>query len=312
MRNSLILDKIKTFYSARMKFSKKQPKVIVIGSCSIDKVVQTSKLPGSGEFVVAEKSAHYLGGKGANQAVGMARLGASVYFIGCRGMDPAGQQIMRNLVIEDVNVGFVAETDQESTGSTFITRTDHEYSVVVIPAANKCLTTQNIDAAEKHIRECDMVLLQLEVSDEILKHSVIKAKSFNKIVGLYASPARKIDQSVIDAVDFIVAKSSELSEMFEDENHEDILKKYFNKLFVRDETNSAVFFDGTEMIYQREENDMLNYQIGMGDGFTCGFAFALAHGNKLSECVKLGNKVAAKVSRKAGAQTGLPKLSEII
>lgn len=312
MKNNLILSQIKNRISNTMKLSKKQPKVIVIGSCSIDKVVQTSKLPVAGEYVIAERFAYYLGGKGANQAVGMSRLGASVYFIGCRGMDPAGQQILRNLVSEDVNVGFLAETDQESTGSTFITRTDDEYYVVVIPGANKCLSTQNIDLAEKHIKECDMVLLQLEVSDEILKHSVIKAKSYNKIVGLYTSPARKIDQSVIDAVDFIIARRSELSEIFADENHEDVLKKYFNKLFVRDDSNSTVFFDGTEMVYQKEENDVLNYQIGMGGGFTCGFALALSHGNTLSDCVKLGNKVASKVSQKEGAQIGLPKLSEII
>jgi ribokinase len=295
-----------------MKFAKSQPKIVVIGSCSIDQMVTTNKLPASNEFVTAKSSEHFFGGKGANQAVGMARLGAYVYFVGCIGMDPAGQQIMRNLVNEEVNVGFVAETDLESTGSAFVTKAENDYSVVVIPAANSCLTTQNIDAADKHIKECDLVLLQLEISDKVLKHAVLKAKLNGKMVGLYASPGKKINQIIIDQSDFIIAKSNELSLIFDDENLESILKKYFNKLFVRDETNSTVYYNGTEMKYQREENENMTYKIGMGDGFTCGFAYALINGNDLEECVQLGNKVSAKVSLKNGAQTGLPKLSDLL
>lgn len=295
-----------------MNFSKSQPKIVVIGSCSIDHFVTTDRLPASHEFVTAQKYEYFFGGKGANQAVGMSRLGAHVYFIGCVGMDPAGQQIMRNLVQENVNVGFVAETDQETTGSAFITKTDQDYSVVVIPAANQCLTTQKIDAADKYIRESDMILLQLEISDALLKHAVLKGKLYRKTVGLYASPARKVDQIILDQADFIVAKSNELSLVFGSENLESLLEKYSNKLFVRDETNSTVYQNGTNMKYQREENENMKYQIGMGDGFTCGFAYALAHGNQLEDCVQLGNKVSAEVSLKTGAQTGLPYLKDLL
>ena len=95
-----------------MNFSSEQPRIIVVGSSSIDLVLETEKLPLPNETVLAVKSDSYFGGKGANQSVGTARLGASVYFIGCVGMDPLGQQIMRNLVSENVNVGFVHETDK--------------------------------------------------------------------------------------------------------------------------------------------------------------------------------------------------------
>lgn len=295
-----------------MKFSKSQPKVIIIGSCSIDQMVTTDRLPKPNELVSASKSEYFFGGKGANQAVGMSRLGAQVYFIGCVGMDPAGQQIMRNLVKENVNVGFVSETDIETTGSAFITKTDNDYSVVVIPAANQCLTTQNIDAADKYIRESDMILLQLEISDELLKHAVLKAKRHHKKIILYASPGRKVGQVILDQADFIIARSNELSVLFNSENLESLLKKYSNKLFVRDEANATVYHDKTEMRYQREENATMKYQIGMGDGFTCGFAYAFAHGNDLKECINFGHKVSAKVSLKTGAQTGLPYLKDIL
>jgi len=295
-----------------MNFSTSQPKVIVIGSCSIDQIVTAERLPKPNEFVSAQKSEFFFGGKGANQAVGMSRLGGHVYFIGCVGMDPAGQQIMRNLVQENVNAGFVTETDIETTGSAFITKTENDYSVVFIPAANQCLTAQSIDAADKYIRESDMVLMQLEISEELLKHAVLKAKLHHKTVGIYASPGRKIDQIVLDQTDFIIARSNELPLIFGSENLESILKKYANKLFVRDETNATVYHNGAEMKYQREENETMKYQIGTGDAFTCGFAYAFAQGNDLEDCVNLGNKVSAKVSVKTGAQTGLPYLKDLL
>ena len=90
-----------------MKISSEQPKIIIVGSSSIDLVLNASHHPAPNETVMATKSETFFGGKGANQAVGTARLGASVYFIGSVGMDPYGQQILRNLVDENVNVGFV-------------------------------------------------------------------------------------------------------------------------------------------------------------------------------------------------------------
>ena len=79
-----------------MKVSAEQPKIIVVGSSSIDLVLNTSFHPEPNETVIAQKSETFFGGKGANQAVGTARLGASTFFIGCVGMDPYGQQILRN------------------------------------------------------------------------------------------------------------------------------------------------------------------------------------------------------------------------
>ena len=94
-----------------MNITPEQPKIIVVGSSSIDLVLTTDRLPKPNETVLAQKSENFFGGKGANQAVAAARLGASVYFISCVGMDPLGQQIMRNLVDEGVNVGYVFEAE---------------------------------------------------------------------------------------------------------------------------------------------------------------------------------------------------------
>ncbi|WP_419870075.1 ribokinase [Chryseobacterium sp. CT-SW4] len=295
-----------------MNFSSEQPKIIVVGSSSIDLVLETDKLPAPNETILARTSGNYFGGKGANQAVGTARLGASVYFIGCVGMDPLGQQIMRNLVNEGVNVGFVVETDKDATGTAYVTTSNGNAAIVVIPAANNYLSKEHIDAADKYFHTTDLVLVQLEVPLATVQYAIQKAKKYGKKVGLYASPAMPLCEEILDMVDFIVAKSSELYIIFGEDQREEVLKKYFNKVFVRDDTNSTIYFDGTEMKYFRNDTDSTIHKMGMGDAFTSGFAIALCHGNSIEECVKFGNEVSAKVSLKRGSQTGLPLKSDFI
>lgn len=295
-----------------MNFSSEQPKIIVVGSSSIDLVLETEKLPLPNETVLAVNSDSYFGGKGANQAVGTARLGASVYFVGCVGMDPLGQQIMRNLVGENVNVGFVHETDKESTGTAYVTTCEGNAAIVVVPAANKYLSKSHIDEADRYFHTADLVLVQLEVSMEVVEYTVKKAKKYGKKVGLYASPAMRVSEEIIENVDFIVAKSSELYIIFGEEQREEVLRKYLNKVFVRDDANSTIYFDGTEMKYYRNNNENAVYKMGMGDAFTSGFAIALCHGNSVEECVKFGNEVSSRVSRGKGSQTGLPRISDFL
>ncbi|MCS3531404.1 ribokinase [Chryseobacterium sp. JUb7] len=293
-----------------MNFSSEQPKIIVVGSSSIDLILETEKVPASNETVIAYNSESYFGGKGANQAVGAARLGASVYFVGCVGMDPLGQQIMRNLVSENVNVGFVHETDRETTGTAYVTTSEGNAAIVVVPAANNHLSIEHVEMADKYFHTVDLVLVQLEVPMKVIEYTVRKAKKYGKKVGVYASPAARLSDEIIEMIDFIVAKSSELYIVFGEEQREEILKKYFNKVFVRDDTNSTVYFDGTEMKYYRNSNDKTAYKMGTGDGFTSGFAVALCHGNSIEECVKFGNEVSVRVAAKKGSQTGLPRVSD--
>ncbi len=295
-----------------MNFSSEQPKIIVVGSSSIDLVLETEKVPCGNETVIAHHSERYFGGKGANQAVGTARLGASVYFIGCVGADPLGQQVTKNMVSENVNVDFVFETDREATGTAYVTTSGGSAAIVVVPAANNHLSSEHVEAADQHFHTADLILLQLEVSMDVIEYTVRKAKEYHKKIGLYASPAQKLSDEVLEAVDFIVVKSNELHIVFGEDQREDILKKYFNKLFVRDDINSTVYFDGTEMKYCRNDHDKNAYTMGMGDAFTSGFSIALCHNNDIEECVRFGNQVSSMVSVRKGSQTGLPRVSDFL
>ncbi len=294
-----------------MKFNSEPPKILVIGSSSVDLVLNTDHIPQPNETLIAEKIENFFGGKGANQAVGTARLGASVYFISCVGMDPLGQQVMRNLVDEGINVGFVAESESASTGTAYVTTSEGKNAIVVVPAANYRLKKSHIDQAERLFTTADLILLQLEIPLEIVQYAVQIAKKHKTKIGIYASPAKHLPQEIVENASFIVAKSSELSTVFNNESREEILKKYPNKLFVRDDTNSTTYFNGQEMKYFRNDHDDVSHKMGMGDAFTSGFAVALCHGNKMEDCVKFGNDVSLKVAKNRGSQGGLPYLKDV-
>lgn len=293
-----------------MKFTSNEPRILVIGSSSVDLVLDTHHIPEANETVIAHHSETFFGGKGANQAVGTSRLGASTYFMGAVGMDPYGQQIMRHLVHEKVNVGFVIESEDAPTGTAYVTNAENKNAIVVVPAANYSIKKQDIIDSERVFDHCDLVLLQLEIPMEIIEFVFETAISKGKKIGLYASPGKQISQQMIQNSDFIVVKSSELSLVFGENSKDTILKEHPNKVFIRDHFNSTIYFDGSEMKFYRDESQLIS-KMGMGDAFVSGFSVAMLHDNPINECVKFGNLVASKAAQKRGSQTGLPFLKEL-
>lgn len=294
-----------------MKITSQQPKIIVVGSSSIDLVLTTDRIPKPNETVMADKVENFFGGKGANQAVAASRLGAQVHFIGCVGKDPFGQQIIRNLSEEKINVSYIAQTEDAGTGTAYVTSSEGVNSIVVIPASNSYLKAKDVLAAEKSFAEADLVLIQLEIPMESVEAAVQLASRYGAIVGIYAAPAIKLSAEIVQATTFIVAKSDDLTTIFEEEQREKILKKFPNQLFVRDGSNSTTYYNGSEMKYQRNDHDSILHKMGMGDAFTAGFAVALCHGNSIDDCVKFGNDVSLNVTKNRGSQSGLPYLKDI-
>lgn len=295
-----------------MKVSKEQPKIIVVGSSSVDLVLNTEKYVKPNQTILANKSENFFGGKGANQAVGTARLGASVYFVGCVGMDPLGQQILRNLVEEGVNVGYVAETEDAPTGQAYVMASSGVNTIVVVPAANHCLMPKHIDEVEKHIAQTDVVLLQLEIPLPTVEHTIKLAKKYGKKVGLYAAPAQRLSEEILTKTDFILAKTDDIETIFGESQKEELLKRYPNQLFLRNDDFSTSFFDGEQLQNFPLEMSEVMHKMGIGDAFVSGFTVAVCHGNSVEDAVKFGNKISQKVAEKRGSQTNLPRLEEVL
>ncbi|NAW51318.1 ribokinase [Elizabethkingia argentiflava] len=293
-----------------MKFSSHTPKIVVVGSSSIDLVLTTEHHPFINETVLATQTDLFLGGKGANQAVGTSRLGAQVYLVGCVGRDANGASVLENLEGEGIDVGFVHQNSTQPTGTAYVTYAHGNISIVVVPAANNFITTTDIDKAETIIKEADLVLTQLEIPIAAVNHLFNLCEKSKTRIGLYASPAKFVPAYMIEASTFIVAKSNDLSVIFGEANDDKVLKRLPNKLFIRDGINSTLYFNGEEMKYYRKEPATTAHKMGMGDAFTSGFAIAFCHGNEIRDCVRFGNEVALKVSASRGSQTGLPYLED--
>ena len=293
-----------------MKLSNIKPNIVVVGSSSIDLVLNTSKIPTANNTVLAESLQSFLGGKGANQAIATSRLGAQTYFISRVGMDPFGQQVLRNLNDEAVNVAYVVEDEDEDTGTAYVTASEEGNAITVVPAANYNLSPTDISEAEKYLVAADLILTQLEIPMQTVEFLFKKAETLNKKIGIYAAPASRLSDEIIQYASFIVAKSTDLEIIFGEGNREDIIKHLPNKLFVRDGANSTSYFDGKEMKYFRKNPSTEAHNMGLGDAFTSGFSIALLHGNSIEDCVKFGNDVALKAADYRGSQKGLPYLED--
>lgn len=293
-----------------MKLSNIKPNIVVVGSSSIDLVLNTSKIPTANNTVLAESLQSFLGGKGANQAIATSRLGAQTYFISRVGMDPFGQQVLRNLNDEAVNVAHVVEDEDEDTGTAYVTASNEGNAITVVPAANYNLSPKDISEAEKYLVAADLILTQLEIPMQTVEFLFKKAEILNKKIGIYAAPASRLSEEIIQYASFIVAKSTDLEIIFGEGNREDIIKHLPNKLFVRDGANSTSYFDGKEMKYFRKNPSTEAHNMGLGDAFTSGFSIALLHGNSIEDCVKFGNDVALKAADYRGSQKGLPYLED--
>lgn len=294
-----------------MKLKNTKPQIVVVGSSSIDLVLKTSKIPNANETVLADSLKSFLGGKGANQAIATSRLGAQTYLVSRVGMDPFGQQVLRNLDDEDVNIAYVVEDEDADTGTAYVTASDEGNAITVIPAANYNLSPKDIDAAEKFLMTADLILTQLEIPMKTVEYLFEKAKKLEKKIGIYAAPASRLSDDIVDYASFIVAKSTDLETIFGEGNHDDIIKHLPNKLFVRDGANSTSFFNGSEMKYFRNNPKEEAYTMGLGDAFTSGFSIALLHGNSIEDCVIFGNQVALKAADYRGSQKGLPFLEDL-
>lgn len=293
-----------------MKLSNIKPNIVVVGSSSIDLVLNTSKIPTANNTVLAESLQSFLGGKGANQAIATSRLGAQTYFISRVGMDPFGQQVLRNLNDEAVNIAYVVEDEDEDTGTAYVTASEEGNAITVVPAANYNLSPTDISEAEKYLVAADLILTQLEIPMQTVEFLFKKAEILHKKIGIYAAPASRLSEEIIRYASFIVAKSTDLEIIFGEGNREDIIKHLPNKLFVRDGANSTSYFDGKEMKYFRKNPSTEAHNMGLGDAFTSGFSIALLHGNSIEDCVKFGNDVALKAADYRGSQKGLPYLED--
>ncbi|MGG4404001.1 ribokinase [Paenibacillus amylolyticus] len=286
-------------------------KICVIGSSSMDLVVTSSRRPGAGETVLGDSFKTVPGGKGANQAVAAARLGAEVAMIGRVGDDAFGKDIVENFRANAVNTQNVKPVTHLESGTAHIILAEGDNSIVVVEAANREVTPAYVDEAAEVIRDADIVLIQQEIPEETVVHVSALCAELGTPLLLNPAPARTLPQEVIDNAAYITPNEHEAEILFQGMSPAQALRQYPNKLFITEGSKGVRYFDGTEEIlvptYKVEAVDT----TGAGDTFNAAFAVALAEGKALQESIRFANRAASLSVTKFGAQGGMPTRDEV-
>ncbi|CAM4502428.1 ribokinase [Paenibacillus xylanexedens] len=277
----------------------------------MDLVVTSSRRPGAGETVLGDSFKTVPGGKGANQAVAAARLGAEVAMIGRVGDDAFGKDIVENFRANAVNTQNVKPVTHLESGTAHIILAEGDNSIVVVEAANREVTPAYVDEAAEVIRDADIVLIQQEIPEETVVHVSALCAKFGTPLLLNPAPARTLPQEVIDNAAYITPNEHEAEILFQGMSPAQALRQYPNKLFITEGSKGVRYFDGTEEIlvptYKVEAVDT----TGAGDTFNAAFAVALAEGKALQESIRFANRAASLSVTKFGAQGGMPTRDEV-
>lgn len=287
-------------------------RIVVVGSINMDLVTQAARFVGPGETILGERFLTVPGGKGANQAVAAARLGAEVALVGAVGRDVFGEQLHANLAAEHIDLTHVARLDDSASGTASITVASGENQIIVVPAANARVTSAQVEAAHSLIERADAVLVQMEIPLETVEATVRLGHRLGVPVILNPAPAQPLPTDWLQLARYVTPNQHELAILLGADPGED-----FREL-MRRAPCPVVLTRGGEGAWYREQGEPLHQHgftvdvvdsTGAGDTFNAALAVFLREG--LPNAVRRACAAAALSVGRLGAQTGMPRLHEV-
>jgi ribokinase len=293
-------------------------RIVVVGSFNADLTSYMARMPQPGETVSGDAFTTGPGGKGSNQAVAAARLGAEVTFIGRVGQDVFSTLAFELWEREGINSEYVVRDPELATGvAQIFVDEGGENSIVVVLGANLALTTEDIDVARHAISQSDLLLAQLEIEQDIVRHALEVARGSGLKTILNPAPASPLPPELLELVDILTPIETELNQMHRKpgariaQKARDLLGREDQAVIV---TRGA---DGAQVIRTHDSRAIPAFPVqavdttGAGDAFNGGLALALAEGRSLPEAVTFANAVAALCVTKPGAALSMPTREEV-
>ncbi len=262
-----------------------------------------------------------MGGKGANQAVAAARLGAEVTFIACIGNDAFGTEALEVYVAEGIQTTWIRRVADLPTGTAAIlVDDDAENSIIVVAGANAALQSQDVSAASSTIQQSDAVLCSLETPVEAAVEAFRIARAANRLTVLTPSPAEQVTDELLALCDLCIPNKSEVFRITGQEvlNEADAMRA--TKELCDRGVKRAVLTMGGDGVLLRDELCTTRIPAipveavdttGAGDAFTAALAVALAEGRTLAEAGQRANLVAAISVTRPGTQRAFPNQKEV-
>jgi ribokinase len=287
----------------------------------MDLVTRAPRLPRGGETLIGESFSTIPGGKGANQAVAAARLGAQVSMVGCVGSDAYGQQLRGALLAEGIDCQAVSVVDGSSGVALIVVDDNSQNAIVIVAGANGELTPTVLDRFDAVLQTADVIICQLEVPDATVGHALKRGRELGKTVILNPAPAsRAVPAEWYAYVDYLIPNESEamvLSGLAVDslETAEaaatQLIAAGAGKVIVTLGAQGLMFANGSSFEHFPAPRVKAVDTTAAGDTFVGGFAAALASGKGEVEAIRFGQVAAALSVTRAGAQPSIPTLLEV-
>ncbi len=296
-------------------------RVFVAGSINMDVVATATRHPRIGETVAGNAVHYFPGGKGANQAVAAAKLGASTTLIGRLGKDAFGQQLRTFLGAQGVDLALVKDTAGTHSGTAIITIADADNTIVVVPGANALVSAE--DVAAPVLAKGDVAVSQFEIPQATIGAFFRRARAAGATTILNPAPATMFGKELLDLVDILILNETELGfltgiELRDTDDYERFIEAA--RSLQMDETKTVCVTLGKRgivaLINGRQHVDIGRAvkaidSTGAGDCFVGAVAALLADGQPLSSAFGYANIAAAVCVQRMGAAPSMPTIAEI-
>lgn len=290
-------------------------RVIVFGSINIDLVAKVPRLPIPGETLLGNSFSTVPGGKGANQAVAVARLGIPTTLVGRVGKDNFGQELLQNLEKDHVQIDGVLIDESVNSGVAVIAVDESgENHIIVIPGANGNVNQEDVERLIEQLPTATVLLLQLEIPLSAVQKAAQAAQEFGVKVIFDPAPARTVPSELYPLIDIITPNAVEAGQLvgFEVNNQEtaqkaaaELQQRGVNTVIIKLGAQ-GVFCAAAETFFIPAFSVQAVDTVAAGDAFNGGLAAALALGHSLREAVVWGAAAGAIAATMPGAQSSLP------
>lgn len=297
-------------------------KILVVGSLNIDLVTELHRMPDIGETVMGSRLHYIPGGKGANQACAVGKLGGSVTMLGCIGNDDFGNIQKEELKKSNVDVAKLKVSTSHNTGTALIyINSEGNNSIVVIPGANTECDVDYLKQKDELFRESDIILLQMEIPYDTIYYAIRRAKELKKTVILNPAPApEKIPEEMLNMIDYLTPNETELQKLVNGTSLDlesikeaagSLVEKGVKNVIVTLGERGALFTNAKKEVVYSVRKVTAKDTTAAGDSFIGAFAVSLAEGKSDEQAIEFANLVSSVVVTKKGAQSSIPERKTI-
>ena len=290
--------------------------ILVIGSVNVDTTYNLENFPKPGETISSLSKSRSVGGKGANQAIACKKLGGDVKFLACVGNDVDADFIFKNMKEYGVDTSNIIKKDVDTGTALINVDKTGQNEIVLDHGANYAITIQDIDDNIELLDECDILILQMEIPQEVNEYAIKKAKEKGVFVILNPAPSEFEVENILDKVDLFVPNENEILRYSTKENlkeaADELLDKNVGSVIITLGENGSEYFSKTEHIKQDAIKAKVVDTTSAGDCYIGAMAVMLDQQKSIKEAMEFATKASSKTVTRKGSGESIPTIDEIM